>query len=777
MIKDNDNIFKELDKYAENEMYDKIINTILDIPKIHWNNKLWFYLIDAYKSINDFPNALKELKEIKSKCRTNEDFANWYYINGYISYIKEQDMYALYNLKESLNYNDKYKGSIELLDEIQNDINDNFIQIDNLLEKIINMINELYKDDKEIKNIRTKQEFINLLSYPAILRKIPGVSYLMETDMYYKCNNEEDKIKTKDFIKDKFHIEYDSEFIYVLKGKYQVNKEYVDFRHFWIGEPNFDINDLDDESLVCFEIFKDFAEHFTKLIKDNGFKAFDITEQINWIRISYACDMITKTQYTKEITKLSYEAKKSFKSWKEYLISYICGAAYFAFTYSKTSVDSAIKSIKNNLAILPKLDCFSYEWPIMEVLDKEVSSMIAITSEQNTIISIEEILYRLKRSNDIKVLSDNIYEDSTIGLKVSNEIYNVQIEIIDINIPEMYKLQHFFPDVDMEKLQTAKNGYLVEMYFGNDSLKSYHDQLKIIAAIFDDLVGVLDESAEKILSGRWVKFAAKSKIKPAPRYMFTVQAISGKTGEVWIHSHGLNRCGLPELEILHSTKETYSRHYDILESMAVRLLEHDEIIKDKEPLYLAIVDDGIPLYVTMVGIKEALDYYEDTNLGNMDDRIDSHNGYTKAIFCYPNPDALDNHEIAPISLYDELMKNNPMFMISNKETERMKKLAKERLPYMLSMSNRKEACIIVKIGLEVDEEYKSDTNNFEHIWFEFNSVIDDDKFEATLTQEPYYIKDLHEGKVMFLSFDTITDWRIYINDKCISPDDVYLLNN
>ena len=124
------------------------------------------------------------------------------------------------------------------------------------------------------------------------------------------------------------------------------------------------------------------------------------------------------------------------------------------------------------------------------------------------------------------------------------------------------------------------------MMFGEDALDSYHLQLKLIHAVLPDAVAVLDDSSEKILSGHWVALAAVSSVPPAPRYIYTAQAVSGEEEIVWLHTHGLNRCGISELEVLNSTKDTYNSHYNVLETMANRLLELEEPLEPEEPCLL-----------------------------------------------------------------------------------------------------------------------------------------------------------------------------------------------
>lgn len=407
-------------------------------------------------------------------------------------------------------------------------------------------------------------------------------------------------------------------------------------------------------------------------------------------------------------------------------------------------------------------------------MEKEKSFMIAIPEKTDDLKSIEKLLNRIKESKIINIVSVEFEEELVIKLKLEKNEYEVCIFPYEINIPEMFRIQHEFTDSAIKLIQNSAIGLGVEMTFGEDSLTSYHHQLKIIHTLIPETVAVLDASSEKILSGMWVSLAAESNVPPAPRYLYTVQAVYDGDGCVWLHTHGLNRCGLTELEVLNSTKDTYEIHYNVIETMASRMLELEEELEEYEPFYIAMLAEGIPLFTTLVDWEEAVAQYDDDIQGSMNDREDGHNENTSAIFCYMSPDDVENHEYSEIQEYDDLLGGNPIYMLSNAETDRMRRLARERIDYMVKMSEDEEAEIIVKIGIKIDEEYEDTNVENEHIWFELIEVKGD-KLVCELTQEPYYINNLHEGDVGEYSFDEITDWIIFTKDERITPDDVYLL--
>lgn len=408
-------------------------------------------------------------------------------------------------------------------------------------------------------------------------------------------------------------------------------------------------------------------------------------------------------------------------------------------------------------------------------MSRPLSQMLAVPAGSDSLPEPEELLRRLRSTGAFQLQTSHSGDDS-LQLEISSEgeLYHAEVYPMEFQIPELYRCQHLFPDVDVEAIQRAQAGLAVEMEFGQNPLASYHLQLKLICVLLPNLLAVLDDSSEKILSGRWVTLAAQSRVAPAPRYLYTAQAVSGSDDCVWLHTHGLNRCGRPELEVLNSTKETYQSHYNVLETLANRLLELEEMPDYGEPFFLAYVAQDMPLIVTLIPWTDATRHYPEEMTGGKADREGGHNEDTCAIFVYPSEESIDKGEYSSLSIYDKLLQDNPIYMITTAETNRMHDLAAERLPWFMTAFQDKNNHLLGKFGLLIDEEYRTEDNCREHIWFEILD-IKGDRFHVRLTQEPYYVKGVHEGYECEFGPEDLTDWLIFTPERRISPDDVYIM--
>ncbi len=401
----------------------------------------------------------------------------------------------------------------------------------------------------------------------------------------------------------------------------------------------------------------------------------------------------------------------------------------------------------------------------------EESSYMMVVPEEATQELLDGILDRLLNMKEIKILEKQPLTEETPGkvrLIYEEEEYEIGFYPSGFSVPEFYLNQnYYFTEEEKKNLMNAKASLTIFMKFNQNAKKSYHLQLKLALAMVPNMLGIMDESAEKMLPTAWVKMTANSKILPGANTLYNVQAVSNDEGETWLHTHGLCRCGLTELEILKSDQKNYNNHYNLISTLASYLLDKKEEYQGSA--YIGLLVNRQPVVATYVSWTQGLKEYQQLKLGNIEDRQNGHNSKTSIIFLYKNEKDEKNKTLTEVSEFNDLWGENPIFFISNEETERMKQLAIEKFDYVKKAFQNKENNIIIKIGLPIDNE-----NNFEHIWFELIE-LNEDQFKAKLLQEPYDVKDIHEGDERTFTVNDITNWLIYTPSFTIQPESVYLL--
>ncbi len=406
---------------------------------------------------------------------------------------------------------------------------------------------------------------------------------------------------------------------------------------------------------------------------------------------------------------------------------------------------------------------------------EEKSFMLAIP-DKSIDKYIPGLYTRISKIKKVKIIDTTPIElnkPGTIKLNYKDKYYEVEIYPSIFSLPDIYiNKSYYFTEEEIKKIKNAKDSLTISMKFSDNPKDSYHLQIKISVAIIPDLIGVIDESAEKLLPPEWVKMLAESDITESASDLYTIQAIYNDNNEVWLHTHGLNRCGLTELEILNSNRINYNNHYHLINTYANYLIDKIEDKNDPRDssAYIGMLINRQPIVVTCLSWTKALKYYKKIKIGNIKDRKENHNGKSSVIFIYKSEEDENNKKISKINDYDNLLQDNPIFFINNNETTRMSLLAKERFNFVREQYKNKENKILIKIGLPVPEEYGS----LEHIWFELIE-LKNNKFKARLTQEPYNVKDIHEGYESWYTINDITDWIIYTKEFTITPNNAYIL--
>lgn len=411
-------------------------------------------------------------------------------------------------------------------------------------------------------------------------------------------------------------------------------------------------------------------------------------------------------------------------------------------------------------------------------IDKETSYMMAVPRDEKEISNPKIIIDKLKEATLFEFKSAHMKENLMIEVIYKNDEYEIELIPEDLEIPEMYTINHHFTEENYNIMMGTKVGLTAAIVFGKSAVDSYHLQLKVLYTILPNMVGIVDFCTERVLSSVWVKITAESKIPPSYDYIYCIQAVSGEDGSVWLHSHGLNRCGSIEVEILQSTKENYKDHYYILQTIAKRAISDGGFVNEEEPFWIGRMNNGESLVGTWISWPIAISSYKDKDiLGGITDRIQSHKYNTGVIYLYLSQEDCDKKKYTHVSSVNDYISDNLLMMFSTEETLLMSELAKDRIEYFKRAIKNTDMEIhgLMKIGLLVDDEYQNEEkDNREHIWFEAIE-INGSKLKAILTQEPYYIEGLKVNNEMELDLDDLTDWILYTPKNQITPDSVYLL--
>lgn len=414
--------------------------------------------------------------------------------------------------------------------------------------------------------------------------------------------------------------------------------------------------------------------------------------------------------------------------------------------------------------------------PFKGNIEKTISYIMAIPRNEDDIKDPIPLIQRLKESSLFNFKNADMKENITVIIEYKNTDYEIELIPESFELSDLYAINHTLTEENYHLLTKAECGVTLAMKFSDSIMDSYHLQLKVLYTILPDMIAGLDFCTERILSGVWIKLAALSDINPSPDYIYSIQAISGEHDDVWLHTHGLNRCGSIEIEILESDRENFNTHGQLLQTIAKRIISEGSFIDEEGLFFAARINNGEPLIVTWISWPRAIGMFDSPDtIGGLQDRIESHKENTGVIYAYACENDYINKKFTKLNEYSDALNNNSMMMLTTEETQRMSSLAKERVNYFIDAIKNDEVQGIMKMGLLVDEEFQNEDNTAkEHLWFEIKEICGD-IVKALRTQDAYYIKNFQAQKEYELSLADLTDWIIYTKTRTITPDSVYLL--
>ncbi len=408
---------------------------------------------------------------------------------------------------------------------------------------------------------------------------------------------------------------------------------------------------------------------------------------------------------------------------------------------------------------------------------RKTTSYIMAVPMKDMDINTPQMIY--DRINDLDEFElENISFDDKNVCPMLTVVYNGLEYIVDVKVETLqidpdYIFCHPMPDECIRTLKKAKIGLTVSITFSDDIINSYFFQIKLLNCILPDKAAVIDFNTHRILSPMWIESATRSSAAPGPGYMFSINVIGGNGDKVWIHTHGLNRCGFVELEVLDCVKENVNTYASILSITSNKIISENDMPDEMKPMNIASLENSQNLSVTWCLWKDVINDYADNIPGVGTSRTREHCFFNGILYIYPlvkkNKKPCKATDVHNINL------ENAIIEIASSETERMRIIAVETIPQLTKGFSIPGAKAIVKIEIDASENNNNPVN-YEHIWAELNEIGIDD-ITCSSIQNSVFSDTLRQDDKIRSKITNITDWVLNINGKRISPDCAFLVDN
>lgn len=294
---------------------------------------------------------------------------------------------------------------------------------------------------------------------------------------------------------------------------------------------------------------------------------------------------------------------------------------------------------------------------------------------------------------------------------------------------------------------------------GDDPFNDFCTLMLGLAEPGDDIPAVLDLNTSRWHPRESLDRTFAGGIEPPASSLWVTHVVHD--GEVaWIHTHGLRRCGLPEIEMLGVPKRYHDPGAALVETIAGRLLE----AAPPAPGHPFPV--GPDMQVALQPWQVAASHVGGAPGGPRDraGADDQHAGVA-AVVCGEAPRG--GHWCWPEGVLDHILNGRGALYVSDRETRRQQALARSgwgALVHAFEALRGPGTQVSIKAGLP-------GPGGREHLWFDVRR-FEGDRAEARLLNPPISVQTVKRGDVVWIDRQAVSDWSVAIGAGSYGPGDL-----
>jgi hypothetical protein len=299
-------------------------------------------------------------------------------------------------------------------------------------------------------------------------------------------------------------------------------------------------------------------------------------------------------------------------------------------------------------------------------------------------------------------------------------------------------------------------------------LVDFHLQLRLADAVSCDWAPlVYDASGMQFRTLAEVKQLIATSTPPRVGSTYSMHRVRqtpqpGRPDRYWIHTHGLQRAGVPDLEIMDVPAPLLTAAQELVETVAGLWIQY----QTPEPERPFAVGQGLEIsWRPWHAAAEELPADEPGGWAYRKDEF-AHTGYRAVLVAARPTTGAARIWRSPTEVLERLTRPETTLFRSAYETRRMAALARERWSsFGMLFAGRRPSDWRFAVKLR----FGDDAGHCEHLWFEVSGVRPG-KVHGTLISAPAYIQGMRAGDADWHDLTRLSDWRILTDFGTFDPE-------
>lgn len=368
------------------------------------------------------------------------------------------------------------------------------------------------------------------------------------------------------------------------------------------------------------------------------------------------------------------------------------------------------------------------------------------------------------------------------GWETNERIFIVSLMRIDESLLELICFDEARVEDEGLKKEARKAKWLLRVETQWDPhypIDSFRQQIQFCAPFcLSRKMPLFDFNSTHLFSYEEVYELAFGKVPPRATNLYVIHDLYPSEGPNhdghWLHTHGLNRAGLVDLELLNVPARYTSAAAELL------IAAVDLLLGGNPPLLNKTIQVGHGLKVSLLEWEKYVSQLPVETVGGIQNRLKEsgsedpfHAGYRTAIVSQKPKGFFKKKWNLPVGVLSDIAKNgDDIIWKSTAEIERLKMLANDRWEVFCRLYQQKKDDwkFSLKLGCPIDS---SGTRN-EYLWFEVYE-LEKDRVRAVLKNQSFGSRKFNTGVERWYPLNIIADWKIHTPTGNYSPEDAHIL--